>query len=112
MLRPSQGLRTPLGYNSIIAMSTAKIFSACPIGIEAELVTVETCVRHKGIPSFALVGLPDLSVRESKERVMAAIRNSGLTFPNAKITINLAPAGLKKEGAELDLPMAIGILCQ
>ncbi|MEK6544061.1 MAG: YifB family Mg chelatase-like AAA ATPase, partial [Elusimicrobiota bacterium] len=91
-------------------MATNIIYSACPYGIDARLISVEVDVRRKGIPAFALVGLPDTAVKESRERVLAAIRNTGFAFPSAKITVNLAPADFKKEGVEFDLPIALGIL--
>ena len=87
----------------------AKIESAAIIGIEGLAVSVEVDVAN-GLPSFTTVGLPDGSVRESKDRVKTAIKNSGYPFPNKKITVNLAPADLKKEGAAFDLPIALGIL--
>jgi magnesium chelatase family protein len=87
----------------------ARVYSACLQGIEAALVSVEVDVTH-GLPSFTTVGLPDAAVRESRERVRAALRNGGFTFPVERITVNLAPADLKKEGASFDLPIALGIL--
>ncbi len=87
----------------------SKIYSGTVYGIEGFLIEVEIDIA-KGLPSFSIVGLPDAAVKESKERVMAAIRNSGYDFPAKKITVNLAPADLKKEGAGFDLPIAIGIL--
>ncbi len=87
----------------------AKLKSATYIGIEGTLVDVEVDLS-KGIPSFSLVGLPETMVKESKERVLTAIKNSGFSLPFKKITINLAPADLRKEGTGLDLPMALGIL--
>jgi magnesium chelatase family protein len=78
-------------------------------GLEAYPVTIEADVS-KGLPSFTIVGLPDNSIRESKERVRSAIRNSGLTFPQGRITVNLAPADTKKEGPAFDLAIALGIL--
>ncbi|MHB1688813.1 MAG: YifB family Mg chelatase-like AAA ATPase, partial [Ignavibacteriaceae bacterium] len=87
----------------------SKIFSSATIGIDAYLVEVETNVE-KQIPGIIIVGLPDNVVKESKERVIAAIKNSGFAFPIKKITINLAPADIKKEGSSFDLPIAIGIL--
>lgn len=87
----------------------SKIFSSATYGIDAYLVEVEThCERQ--IPSITIVGLPDSAVKESKERVSAAIKNSGYTFPLKKITVNLAPADVKKEGSSFDLPIAVGIL--
>jgi magnesium chelatase family protein len=88
----------------------AKLKSATYIGIEGILVDVEVDLS-KGIPSFSLVGLPETMVKESKERVLTAIRNSGFSLPLKKITINLAPADLRKEGTGLDLPIALGIIC-
>jgi magnesium chelatase family protein len=87
----------------------AKILSSATIGIDAYTVEVETNLE-KQIPSFTIVGLPDNVVKESKERVITAIKNSGYDFPIKKITINLAPADIKKEGSSFDLPIAIGIL--
>ena len=88
----------------------AKIHSAAVIGLEAESVDVEVDVG-RGMVSLTLVGLPDAAVRESGERMRAAIRNSGCKFPyDQRITINLAPADLRKEGPAYDLPIAIGVL--
>lgn len=87
----------------------AKIYSAAVIGIDAYIVEVEAHLESQ-LPSFATVGLPDSAVRESRERVNAAIKNSNLPFPQKRITINLAPADIKKEGSGYDLPIAIGIL--
>ena len=87
----------------------AKILSASVIGIEAFLIEVESHLESQ-LPSFTTVGLPDSAVKESKERVNAAIKNSGFIFPQKRITINLAPADVKKEGSAFDLPIAIGIL--
>src|SRR6266542_2691223 len=87
----------------------ARMRSATVFGIEADDVFVEVDVAP-GLPSFTTVGLPDSAVRESRDRVRAAIRNAGLEFPVDRITVNLAPAELRKEGAAFDLPMALGIL--
>jgi magnesium chelatase family protein len=87
----------------------ARVRSASLQGIEAATVSVEVDVTS-GLPSFTTVGLPDSTVRESRDRVRAAIRNGGLDFPVDRITVNLAPADVKKEGAAFDLPMALGIL--
>ncbi len=87
----------------------SKTLSCATYGVNAYLVEVETHIE-KMIPGFAIVGLPDNAVKESRERITASIRNSSLTFPKTKITINLAPADIKKEGSSYDLPMAIGIL--
>ncbi|HZS46597.1 MAG TPA: YifB family Mg chelatase-like AAA ATPase [Blastocatellia bacterium] len=92
-----------------------KTTSAALFGIEAYLVEVEVDVApSKGdgqnAPPFMIVGLPDLAVRESRERIRAAINNCGLYFPMHRLTVNLAPADIKKEGSSFDLPIAIGIL--
>lgn len=79
------------------------------VGIDGIKIAVEVDVTN-GLPGFDIVGLPNLAVREAKERVRAAIRNSAYPFPMTKITVNLAPADLKKEGSGLDLPMALGVL--
>ena len=88
----------------------AKVISNTVVGIEAKEVIVEVDVSG-GLPGFSIVGLPDPAVRESINRVKAAIKNSGLKFPSRKITVNLAPADIKKEGPCFDLPIAFGILC-
>jgi len=87
----------------------AKVLSAAVIGIDAYVVDVEVDISQ-GLPNFATVGLPEGAVRESKERVKAAIKNSGYHFPSDRITVNLAPADIKKEGTAFDLPIALGIL--
>lgn len=87
----------------------ARVLTAMPIGFDSKLITVE-CDITKGLPAFNIVGLPDKAVAESKERVRAAISNSDLTFPAKRITINLTPANIAKEGSHLDLPIAISIL--
>ena len=88
----------------------SKILSATLIGIDAHIVEVEVDVTAKGLPHFSTVGLPDTAVKESKERVRAALKNTGFNFPLKQITVNLAPANLKKEGSAFDLPIAIGIV--
>jgi magnesium chelatase family protein len=87
----------------------AKVLSAAIVGIEAHLVDVEVDISS-GLPQFSIVGLPDATVRESRDRVRAALKNSGFHFPVKRITVNLAPANIKKEGAGLDLAIALGIL--
>lgn len=88
----------------------AKVVSCAIVGLEAQIVEVEVDVARGG-PLFTLVGLPDAAVRESRDRVFAAIRNSGLNFPaNKRLTVNLAPADLRKEGPAYDLPIAVAIL--
>jgi magnesium chelatase family protein len=88
----------------------AKVLSSAVIGVDAYLVEVEIDIT-RGLPNFTTVGLPETAVRESKERVKAAIKNAGYVFPDDRITVNLAPAHIKKEGTGFDLPMALGILC-
>jgi magnesium chelatase family protein len=86
-----------------------KLFSAALHGIEAYLVEVEVDVAG-GLPGFVTVGLPDAAIRESKERVRAALKNCGFEFPARKLTINLAPAHRRKEGSAFDLPISLGLL--
>lgn len=88
----------------------AKINSAAVVGLDAVPITVEVDIAAMGLPSFTIVGLPDKAVEESKERVRAALKNSGADLPAKRITINLAPADLPKEGPAYDLPIALGIL--
>lgn len=87
----------------------AKVLSSALVGIDAYVVEVEVDISQ-GLPSFSTVGLAEGAVRESKERVKAAVKNSGYHFPPDRITVNLAPADIKKEGSAFDLPMALGIL--
>lgn len=87
----------------------ARVLSSAVFGIDAYVVEVEVDIAQ-GLPAFATVGLPEGAVKESKDRVKAAIKNCGYDFPPRRITVNLAPANIKKEGAAFDLPMAIGIL--
>src|SRR5207237_2224705 len=86
----------------------AHVMSAAVLGVEAVLVRVEVDVVS-GLPQYATVGLPDSAVRESRERVRSAIRSAGFKFPDDRITVNLAPADIRKEGAAFDLPIALGI---
>jgi len=87
----------------------AKVKTAAVVGLEGHMVDVEVDISS-GLPAVTVVGLPDAAVQEAKERVRAAIRNSGFNFPMKRIVVNLAPADLKKAGPSYDLPMAIGIL--
>ena len=91
----------------------AKVLSGALIGIDGYLVDVEVDLAQ-GLPAFDIVGLPDSAVKESRERVRAAIRNTGHTFPVKRITVNLAPADIRKSGPAFDLPIAVSILtaCQ
>jgi magnesium chelatase family protein len=87
----------------------ARVLSSAVFGIDAYVVEVEVDIAQ-GLPAFATVGLPEGAVKESKDRVKAAVKNCGYDFPSRRITVNLAPADIKKEGSSFDLPMAIGIL--
>ena len=87
----------------------SKIRSMSIEGINGYLVEIQSDISA-GLPSFDIVGLPDIRVKEAKERVRSAIKNSGLDFPSRKIVVNLAPADKKKEGTFLDLPIALGII--
>lgn len=87
----------------------AQVNSTALLGIDGYIVDVETDISN-GLPAFDIVGLPDTAVKESKERIRAAIKNTGLVMPSKRITVNLAPADVKKEGAYFDLPIAVGIL--
>lgn len=87
----------------------ARVLSSSVLGVEAYQVEVEVDTS-RGLPQFNLVGLPEGAVKESKERVKSAIRNSGYEYPAGKITVNLAPADIRKEGSAFDLPIAIGLL--
>ena len=87
----------------------AKVLSAAVLGIEAFAVEVEVDLSS-GLPAFTTVGLPDAAVKESRDRVAAAVKNTGFQFPLKKITVNLAPADVRKEGSAFDLPIAVGIL--
>ncbi len=87
----------------------AKVWSCAVVGLEGGLVEVEVDIAQ-GLPAFTVVGLPDTAVQELRERVRSAIRNSGATFPMKRLTVNLAPADLKKAGPAYDLPIAVGVL--
>jgi Predicted ATPase with chaperone activity len=87
----------------------SKTYSAIYWGVDAIKVEVEVDFT-KGVPQFIIVGLPDAEVKESKERIHSAIKNSGFSFPSGKIRVNLAPADIKKEGSLLDLPIAVAVL--
>ncbi len=86
-----------------------KIFSATTIGVDAHCVEVEVDLSL-GLMNFFIVGLPDTAIKESRQRIQTALKNCGIKLPDRKITVNLAPADLKKEGTLFDLPIAIGIL--
>lgn len=88
----------------------AKVTSGATVGLQSIPVTVEVDIASRGLPAFTIVGLPNKAVEEAKERVRAALKNSGARFPDRRITVNLAPADLPKEGPAYDLPIALGIL--
>jgi len=87
----------------------AKVRSCALLGIDGIPLEIEVDIAD-GLPAFDIIGLPDASVREAKERVRAAIRNCGFIFPYSRVTVNLAPADLKKEGSSFDLAIAVGLL--
>lgn len=88
----------------------SKIYSGATYGLEGLLIEVEVDIASQGLPAFNIVGLPDKAVEEAKERVRSALKNSGADLPARRITVNLAPADLPKEGPAFDLPMAVGVL--
>lgn len=97
-------------YGEVMSSSQiARVYSAIPYGYTGSLVTVEGDM-HRGLPSFNLVGMANKTITEARERVRSAVTNSGFAFPDRKVTINLAPAELAKDGAHLDLPIAVAIL--
>lgn len=88
---------------------SSKVYSAALVGLDAQPIEVEADIAGS-LPSFTVVGLPDAAVQESRERVRSAIRNSDSFFPGTRVTVNLAPADLKKEGPSYDLPIAVAIM--
>ena len=106
--RPRVELYFQLGYGSKIYM-TSKIHSAIPYGFEGKLVEVEGDM-NRGLPSFNIVGMANKTINEAKDRVRSALVNSSFSFPDKKVTISLAPAELQKDGAYLDLPIALSVL--
>src|SRR5438094_8997631 len=86
----------------------ARVRSAAVLGIDAYLVDVETDIAN-GLPTYATVGLPQGAVKEGRERVYAALAHTGYTFPLKRITVNLAPADIRKDGSAFDLPIAVGL---
>lgn len=88
----------------------AKVLSGANLGMDSVLVTTEVDIASQGLPSFTIVGLADRAIEEAKDRVRSALKNSGADLPSKKITVNLAPADLPKEGPSFDLPIAVGIL--
>jgi len=93
----------------MVAMSLARVYSRAGVGVAAPPVTVEVYAGG-GLPRMSMVGLPETAVREAKDRVKAALLNTGFNFPAGHVTISLAPADLPKEGSRFDLPIALGIL--
>jgi magnesium chelatase family protein len=91
-------------------MALAKVLSCAVVGLEGEIVECEVDVSRREFASMTLVGLPDTAVKEAKDRVESAIKNSGFRFPRGRIVVNLAPADLRKEGPTYDLPIAVGIM--
>jgi magnesium chelatase family protein len=91
-------------------MALAKVLSGAVVGLEGEIVECEVDSSGRGLPGVAIVGLPDAAVKEAKDRVESAIKNSGYRFPMHRIVVNLAPADIRKEGPYYDLPIAIGIM--
>jgi magnesium chelatase family protein len=87
----------------------ARVHSCAVIGLEGVIVEVEV-VTGQGLPGMTIVGLPDVAVQESRERVQAAVRNAGIAYPRKRIVVNLAPATVRKEGPAYDLPIALGVL--
>ena len=87
----------------------ARVFSCAVIGLEGVIIEVEVDTGQ-GLPSIVVVGLPDAAVQESRERVQSAIKNSGFELPRHRVTVNLAPAAVRKEGPAYDLPIAVGML--
>src|SRR3989339_635072 len=90
-------------------MGSSCIYSSAHIGLDSIRVSVEADISA-GLPKFTIVGLPDTAISESRERVRAAIKNSGFSFPRTRVTVNLAPADIKKQGPCYDLPMAVSLL--
>jgi magnesium chelatase family protein len=91
-------------------MTLAKVLSCAVVGLEGEIVECEIDSSRRGLNSLAMVGLPDAAVKEAKDRVESAIKNSGFPFPQGRIVVNLAPADIRKEGPTYDLPIAVGIM--
>ena len=88
----------------------SRVLSAYVVGIDAHLIEVEADIASRGLPHFSMVGLPDAAVKESRDRIKPALKNIGFNFPLKQITVNLAPADMKKEGSSFDLPIAVGIV--
>jgi magnesium chelatase family protein len=102
-------LGTPPTLLNVACVMLARVRSAAVLGIDAYLVEVETDIAS-GLPTFVTVGLPQGAVKEGRDCVSSALANTGYTFPLKRITVNLAPADIRKEGSAFDLPIALGIL--
>ena len=87
----------------------ARVFACEVVGLEGVIVEVEVDTAP-GLPTMVIVGLPDAAVQESRERVQSAVKNAGLEYPRKRVTVNLAPASVRKEGPSYDLPIAVGVL--
>ena len=108
MIRPEE-LGSLFTRSDFLFMGTAQVLSVVHRGIASYCMQVEAHIaRH--LPSFVLVGLPDTAVQEARERIRSALENSGFQFPRTKVTVNLAPAHIKKEGSGYDLAIAVAIL--
>ena len=88
----------------------AKVSTAALLGIDGFTIELEVDLARSGLPAFTMVGLAEGAVRESKERVFSALKNSGFRLPPSRITVNIAPADVRKEGSAYDLPLALGLL--
>ena len=88
----------------------ARVTTAAILGLDGQVVEVQTDLTADGLPGFVIVGLPDGAVREARDRVRAAVRNSGFEFPTERVTVNLAPAEIPKTGPTYDLPLAVSVL--
>ena len=87
----------------------ARVFSCAVLGLEGVIIEIEVDIG-RGLPGMTIVGLPDIAVQESRERVQSAIKNAGLSFPRKRVLVNMAPADVRKEGPVYDLPIALGVL--
>lgn len=97
-------------WGSIVEIMLARIFSGTTIGLDGVIIEIEVDIANKGFPTFNLVGLPNKAIDESKDRVRTAISNVGFEMPDSRLTVNLAPADIPKEGSSFDLPIALGVL--
>src|SRR5712692_11250916 len=107
---PTDGRCAVMAVEAAPARTVARVAACALWGLETALVTVEADVAN-GLPHFSVVGMPDAAVSEARERVRAAIRNSGFEFPLRRVVVNLAPAERRKEGTGFDLAIALAVLC-